>query len=707
MATLPDDYLERVYAGVLGKLIGVYVGRPFEGWTHQRVIQELGHIRGYVHDKFGDPLVVTDDDVSGTFQFVRALEEHDYSPDISSEDIGKTWLNSVIEHRTVFWWGGRGMSTEHTAFLNLKRGIPAPLSGAIQTNGRTVAEQIGAQIFIDGWALVAPGNPKLAAKLARAAGSVSHDGESVYAAQLWAAMEAEAFISNDINHLLDVGLSIIPQDSLVARVIRKIREWVTEDGDWMKTRQRIEDSYGYDKLHGVCHVIPNHAIMIMAVLYASNDFDEAMHIINTCGWDTDCNSGNVGCLVAIMLGLSAFQGSYDWRKPLADRALISSSDGGYSINNAVRISYNIANIGRRLAGQSIIEPPKGGAQFHFSLPGGTQGFQLSPPSGIGKGASATLQQRVDGSHGPGLAIDVENLDKVQGEIEVLTQTFTPKEVLYMKTYELMASPLLYPGQTVTAKVRASGEGNGQVVVGLRLKVYSQNDELVTVDGPCTVVKSGQDQSLVWTIPDEMDSQPIQKIGIVLSSDTPSSSYKGTVWLDSLSWTGVPNMVLRKPSQEPCEFWHRAWVNGADNFSKSSFVIAQSQGEGIIIYGTREWDNYSVTVPEFMIKLGSPAGLAIRVQGLNRYYAVTFTDDKRINIVKAHDADRIKLASVAFPWELDHKYRIMLTARGHTIHARVDNVEVQAADSQYKGGGFGLIATDGCVSADSFIIAPSA
>ena len=34
--TLPDDYLERVYAGVLGKLIGVYLERPFEGWTHQR-----------------------------------------------------------------------------------------------------------------------------------------------------------------------------------------------------------------------------------------------------------------------------------------------------------------------------------------------------------------------------------------------------------------------------------------------------------------------------------------------------------------------------------------------------------------------------------------------------------------------------------------------------------------------------------------------
>ena len=31
MTDLPPDYAERVYAGVLGKLIGVYLGRPIEG----------------------------------------------------------------------------------------------------------------------------------------------------------------------------------------------------------------------------------------------------------------------------------------------------------------------------------------------------------------------------------------------------------------------------------------------------------------------------------------------------------------------------------------------------------------------------------------------------------------------------------------------------------------------------------------------------
>jgi len=180
--TLPFNYVEKVYAGVLGKIVGVYLGRPFEGWTYEKIIQELGEIRFYIHDRLNKPLVVTDDDISGTFTFLRALPDHGNSMDLTAEQIGKTWLNYLIERKTILWWGGLGNSTEHTAYLRLKHGIPAPRSGSIEVNGPIVAQQIGAQIFIDGWAMVAPGDPELAARLASKAASVSHDGEAVYAA---------------------------------------------------------------------------------------------------------------------------------------------------------------------------------------------------------------------------------------------------------------------------------------------------------------------------------------------------------------------------------------------------------------------------------------------------------------------------------------------------------------------------------------------
>ena len=301
---LPADYAERVYAGVLGKMIGVYLGRPFEGWSYERIMAELGPVYYYVHERLGVPLVVTDDDLSGTFTFLRALPDHGNTLDLTPAQIGETWLNYIIEGRTTLWWGGLGNSTEHTAYLRLKQGVPAPRSGSIELNTRTVAEQIGAQIFIEGWAMVAPGDPERAADLARRAASVSHDGEAVYAAQVVAAMEAQAFVEPDLQRLLDTATSLIPRHSTIYRLISDIREWHAREPDWRKTRQAIAERYGYDKFGGNCHIVPNHALVIHSLLYGNDDFQQSLMIVNSCGWDTDCNSGNVGALLGIKNGLA-------------------------------------------------------------------------------------------------------------------------------------------------------------------------------------------------------------------------------------------------------------------------------------------------------------------------------------------------------------------------------------------------------------------
>ena len=302
--TIPSDYLERTYAGVLGKIIGVYLGRPIEGWSYDRITEQFGEADYYVHDKVGVPLVVTDDDIAGTFTFLRALPDSGNRLSLTSQQIGQTWLNYLIERKTILWWGGLGNSTEHTAYLRLKKGIPAPRSGSVAVNGKIVSEQIGAQIFIDGWAMVSPGDPQQAADLAKRAGSVSHDGEAVYGAQVLAAMEAEAYVNQDIHHLLDTGVAFIPKDSIIYRMIADLRTWAISDGDWRKTRQRIVENYGYTKYVGGCHIVPNHALIILGLLYGKGDFQKSLMICNTSGWDTDCNVGNLGCLMGIRNGLA-------------------------------------------------------------------------------------------------------------------------------------------------------------------------------------------------------------------------------------------------------------------------------------------------------------------------------------------------------------------------------------------------------------------
>ncbi len=79
----PADFAEKVYAGVLGKLIGVYLGRPIEGWRYERIMKEIGEVDHYLKAASGAPLVVTDDDVTGTFTFLRALEDEGYPVDLA------------------------------------------------------------------------------------------------------------------------------------------------------------------------------------------------------------------------------------------------------------------------------------------------------------------------------------------------------------------------------------------------------------------------------------------------------------------------------------------------------------------------------------------------------------------------------------------------------------------------------------------------
>ena len=145
-------------------------------------MENFGEIDYYVNESLKVPIIVPDDDISGTFAFVRTIKDNNFQKDLKPKAVGKTWLNYIIEEETILWWGGLGRSTEHTAFINLKNGIDAPYSGSHKNNGPWLPSQIGAQIFMDGFSMSAPGDPDLAANFIRAAASVSHDGIALDAA---------------------------------------------------------------------------------------------------------------------------------------------------------------------------------------------------------------------------------------------------------------------------------------------------------------------------------------------------------------------------------------------------------------------------------------------------------------------------------------------------------------------------------------------
>ena len=202
------------YAGVLGKVIGVYLGRPVEGWAYEAIRERFGEVDRYVHEALGLPLVVADDDLSGSFGFFRALEDSGYARGVTAADFGDTWLNTIIEDKTILWWGGFGRSTEHTAYLRLKVGYRAPHSGSSALNGAMLSTQIGAQIFTDPLALMSPGDPEQAGALIREAASVSHDGVALDCAAYLGALQALAFEHRALADLMEAAQPFARGDQL-------------------------------------------------------------------------------------------------------------------------------------------------------------------------------------------------------------------------------------------------------------------------------------------------------------------------------------------------------------------------------------------------------------------------------------------------------------------------------------------------------------
>ena len=715
MTSIPGDYAERVYAGVLGKLIGVYLGRPFENWTYERILRELGPIDYYVNDRRdvalrSHQLVVTDDDIAGTFAFPRALADNNYPHRLTAEQVGQAWLNYVIEERTIFWWGGIGSSTEHTAYLRLKSGIPAPHSGSIAANGRTVAEQIGAQIFIDGWAMASPGNPEQAVYLAEQAARVSHDGEAVHAAKLLAAMEAQAFVEDDIQKLLQLGLSFVPNDSLIRRVVEDVREWHAGDNaqDWHRTRALIAARYGYDKFPGLCHVIPNHALIVLALLYGRNDFQQAMHIVNTAGWDTDCNAGNVGCLFGIKNGLAGLDAGPDWRTPVADRMFISSADGGGAVTDAVIETRSLVVAGYRLAGLAVPDAPKDGARFNFSFPGSLQGF--SGESDPTADTHPVTLANVTGHSRRGsrsLAIGFQGL--APGRVaRASSPTFFDKDVLGMPIYAMTGCPTLYPGQVVECGLEADIRDSGTVGVRLVVRVFSANDELVKIYGEAHSLSQGAGVVLKWRIPDT-GGYPILDIGLEIEARDRRET-DGVVYLDYLHWDGAPDVVLWQPDPASTR-WKHAWVDDVSHFQirQEALRITNSAGTGLVAQGTRDWKNYRVT-STIVPLLAQAWGLGARVQGRERYYALMLdqAEGGRARLVRRRHGETV-LAVQEFQWDFDRAYALTLQVEGRAIRAFIDGrllFDVQdLSDEMLTGGGVALIIDTGSISTKEVRVSP--
>jgi hypothetical protein len=473
-------------------------------------------------------------------------------------------------------------------------------------------------------------------------------------------------------------------------------------------------------------MVPNHGLIVLSLLYGDDDFQKTLMIVNTCGWDTDCNSGNVGCLMGIKNGLAGIDAGPDWRGPVADRLYLPAADGGRSITDAVTETYHVVNIGRALAGEVPVAP-KGGARFHFELPGAVQGFRPEASTGPkgkvrveymfgrpvlqGCGGSLTCTDTVRVENVAGhsrqgtrsLAVHYRHVAPGQAA-RVATDTFIPLEAIEMPGYSLLASPTLYPGQTVRAGVGADEGNETSVACRLYLRAYGADDELLRTYGPEIVLKPGAAHELEWRVGDT-EGAPIAEIGVEITSER---RVDGTVYLDCLTWAGAPDVVLTRPAGGGT-MWRRAWVDGVDQYSpwwSEPYRLVQNCGTGLLMQGTREWTDYRVRA-DVTPHMAKAAGVGARVQGMRRYYALLLCNDGKARLVKALDGDTV-LAETDFTWKFGTTHDLSLEVVGTHLRAWVDGqqlFEVDDADRPLTGGGMALICTEGRTATQAVTVRP--
>jgi hypothetical protein len=389
------------------------------------------------------------------------------------------------------------------------------------------------------------------------------------------------------------------------------------------------------------------------------------------------------------------------REPVADRLFLSTADGGRCITDAVRETYEICRIANQLRQTEPVLVPKHGARFHFELPGSVQGFQVDQD---GENCSELTLSNVTGVSASGqrsLALDFERTEG-KHPVRIATPTFIPPDSKVTSHYSLMACPTLFPGHVVKGRLGADRENSAPVRVAPFVAGYDGNDELARHYGPPLTLAPGAAKDFQWQI-EEIGGAPIARFGFEIRSDR---SARGRIYVDYVDWSGTPTTVFRRPETGGA-MWRRAWINAVDHVGTlwaSAFHLSQNRGIGLFIQGSRDWQNYMVQAA-IMADPAKSFGLAARVQGLARYYALMVGPNQALRLLRNYDSVEL-LAEVPFTWHWQQRYHFNLQVVGNLISGSVDGNELiryNDPDTPLRDGGIALVCEEGLIMTDEISV----
>lgn len=283
-------YYDKVYGGWIGKCVGGNIGAAVE---NNKYLMDLNENEIFPEE------IPPNDDLDLQLLWLQVLEEKGIH--IKSRDLAEAW-------ETYCWYP----FNEYGYFLhNFERKIYPPVSGAF--NNEYFRQSMGSPIRSEIWGMISIGNASLAMEYAEKDATLDHDTESVWAEQMLAAIEAEAFFENDLNRLIEFGLNNIPQESGLYKCIRFVQQKYLEGATWTEARQMLLEQFGHPD---ASKAVQNLGITMLALIYGELDFGKTQLISLNCGYDTDCTCATAGAILGIMAGASGLP--EDWKMQARD-----------------------------------------------------------------------------------------------------------------------------------------------------------------------------------------------------------------------------------------------------------------------------------------------------------------------------------------------------------------------------------------------------
>lgn len=682
--------LEKLYAGLIGMDAGMRLGAPVENpfWTYERLQSYYGDIRGYLREQ---RYYTADDDVNGPLIFVRALADNAMPETLTSEAVGETWLNYTRRGMGMFWWGGEDASTEHRAYMNLRRGVKAPRSGSIGENGKTAAEQIGGQIFADAWGLICPGDPARASALAAAAASVSHDGSGVDGARFMAACIAAAYTASSLDEVLDTGLRFLPEKSDYRRVVETVRAYHRAhpaEADFRSCRAMIAREFREEAYPGGYHIVPNAGICILAMLYGKGDLGRSIEISVMCGYDTDCNASNIGTILGVLGGLDGVPERY--RRPINDLVTLSSVSGYLNLVDLSDKAKELGALSCRMYGgalpNGVVCPKPGELRLDFPFPGSTHGLELSDK------AEHTLRIVSGKAHSGMYCAELMTDGKCAGPVDLSFKAMLTRPDLHEERYDPVFTAKVNPGQRVSVWMRSEQIAPAAVTVTPFVR-RAMTGERVCM--PAAVLPEGEWMEIAFTVP-ELCGDAVHDVGWTIAVQPDVAPWvMGRVYVDEITVTGTMDYTVDFSLQReefsqltPFSFNDCAGKREADAMRLTANTLPYMSGAQA--YTGNYYLRDTAVAASVTVESGGSGLVLLHGQGTRRYYALGFSAPGECAALRYEDGTVIKLAAVPFAWQPGREYALRAEAKGDTLTLSVDGTPVlEAHDGRYSYGMPGL------------------